>query len=95
MENEPVLIRATEIKKTVARTDDEEVANIFGQSKNGNFRAVGTVPYFADRPDWPMIVIECDVEIWSNKELTEFLLASKDKAKEHGFVGFSFRKSEG
>jgi len=92
---ESVLIQSTEIKETVTRTDNEEVATLFGQSKNGNFRAIGSVhavPFGDSRP-YPMIVIECDVKIWSNKELTEFLLASKDKAKKHGFVGFTFRDS--
>jgi hypothetical protein len=93
--NELFVIQSSEIKETVARTDDKEVATIFGQSENGNFRAIGSVPYCADKSDWSMIVIECDVDIWSNKELTKFLLASKDKAKEHGFVGFTFRKNEG
>jgi len=93
--NEPSLIQSTETKEAVALTDNEEVDTLFGQSKNGNFRAVGSVrgvPFGDSRP-YPFIIIECDVEIWGNKELTDFLLASKDKAKEHGFVGFTFRDS--
>jgi hypothetical protein len=93
--NEPFLIQSTETKETVALNDNEEVATLLGRSKNGNFGAIGSVravPFGASRP-YPMIVIECDAEIWGNKELTEFLLASKGKAKEHGFVGFTFRDS--
>jgi len=90
--NETVLPDGKETDKAVL--DDEEVCVIFGQSENGNFRAVGSVrgvPFGADSPS-PFTIIEHGVEFWGNKELTRFLFAIKDRARVYGFVGFSFRK---